>query len=468
MDELNKNLNKKDKDEEEVVIDDKKDEKKRKKLRFWWFLLVPVVVIDIIVLISIYACQTKHIVKINQPDLPLLEKYTVNVGGEEKETEAKTGEKIRISVVDKQHESGVPVSMVSKVVITTTSGKEVELELIYDAEKDEYYAEYEMGDEDVQINIQGKADIGYYFHDKPAEGTELATQNVYYQETLSDSKETIIYAYNFSDLFHKQNPQPTKTINRKNFNDPIYVGNKIKKIPDTFLAGCDAFNNTIIFDADSTCESIGKWFLHGCNEFNQKLEFPDSLKKIGGDFLFECAAFNNNGSPLNLNKIEYLADSITSDDGAFLYKCSNFNVPLEMPNIKEISRYFMVGCEKFEQALTIPTTTELIGEFFMLNTYAMNNYAGNGKLIVECPISSFYYPGDTWTCSTTDFDKVLAACGGNIDNWVFKVEGKNGEKFIKDFGYSYYVSTEPEKMSHFRRTSATQPKPEQKSQAREI
>lgn len=73
---------------------------------------------------------------------------------------------------------------------------------------------------------------------------------------------------------------------RKDFNEPLKIGTKMKTIGERFLKSCESFNQNLTLP--NGLETIGKWFFCDCHSFNQTLILPNSLTNVYYGFCYNC------------------------------------------------------------------------------------------------------------------------------------------------------------------------------------
>ncbi len=94
--------------------------------------------------------------------------------------------------------------------------------------------------------------------------------------------------------------------------------------------------------------------MYNCSAFNQTMTLPNSVTRIGDDFMEGCIAFTNNGvgtfaMPTNLTKIGIY----------FFAECTNFNCNLTIgEKVDSIGAQFLYNCPNMCSTLTINTDTD--------------------------------------------------------------------------------------------------------------
>ena len=145
---------------------------------------------------------------------------------------------------------------------------------------------------------------------------------------------------------------------RKKFNLPIFLSNKIKKIDDNFLANCVEFDQQIV--VSNSCLEIGNNFLFNCHDFNSNLHLAKTIKNIGNSFMYMCVNFNK------ALRFDYLTD-LNQIGNNFLFNCIEFNneINIKSKRLKNIGDFFLFGCKKFNSKFYLNSPVlEVIGDSF--------------------------------------------------------------------------------------------------------
>ena len=145
---------------------------------------------------------------------------------------------------------------------------------------------------------------------------------------------------------------------RKKFNLPIFLSNKIKKIDDNFLANCFEFDQQIV--VLNSCLEIGNNFLFNCHKFNSNLHLAKTIKNIGNSFMYMCVNFNK------ALRFDYLTD-LNQIGNNFLFNCIEFNneINIKSKRLKNIGDFFLFGCRKFNSKFYLNSPIlEVIGDSF--------------------------------------------------------------------------------------------------------
>lgn len=140
----------------------------------------------------------------------------------------------------------------------------------------------------------------------------------------------------------------------KKYNKDINLfDTQIKKIGPNFLKNCAAFNSAIAFP--KTLIELSGYFLDNCTEFNKYIDFNGiPLEKIGGYFLRGCAKFDNGGQKLIIPK------SVYQCGGNFLRECVSFNQELDIScEISVIEENFLNKCSSFNKPIDLSGCTKL-------------------------------------------------------------------------------------------------------------
>jgi len=129
---------------------------------------------------------------------------------------------------------------------------------------------------------------------------------------------------------------------------------EIESIGRYFLYGCNNLKN---IDLSSLLKvtSIGFNFMADCNKL-QTITLPPNITSIGNKFMYKCFG-------LESIDLSFLSN-LTSIEHIFLYYCNSLTTIILPPNITSIGNYFINECTSLE-SINLPPNITSIGNYFM-------------------------------------------------------------------------------------------------------
>jgi hypothetical protein len=148
------------------------------------------------------------------------------------------------------------------------------------------------------------------------------------------TKKDVTITINEYDIENHQNWQKdlTKTIqsiDRTLINLTLNLPESVTKIGNDFLENCTSLTS---FELPDSIIQINDWFLSGCTGLTS-FELPKSVKYIGWDFLKDCT---------RLTSFE-LPDSVIKIDSGFLSGCTSLTFFKLTSSLTKVPDYFLYG-----------------------------------------------------------------------------------------------------------------------------